>query len=101
MSEEQSSPPAPLGDMVGRLMRRVIARSRAELGRAARTSRAQVEIRSAQRDLDHFWIRLGKSSYNLAETGEIDHPALRRAMRRIDDLEARIGHLRAGEDPAD
>lgn len=79
-----------LGDALARAVRRLMRRSRAELERAAQSGRARLELRQMNRDLDHFWIRLGKTAYHLVEAGELDHPALRKAMTRIDDLEASI-----------
>ncbi len=92
-----SEPPSPLGDLVSVLLRRAVNRGRAEIGKAARTGRQRLELRQAQRDLDHFWRRLGKTAHNLVESGEVDHPALRRAMSRIVELEERIDALRAGK----
>ena len=83
-----------LGDFLGRAVRRLVARGRNELGRAARNGREKLELRQLQRDLDHFWVRLGKTTYRLVEAGELDHPAFRKAMARIDELEARIDELR-------
>jgi hypothetical protein len=99
MADNNDAPAQPslLGDLVSDVLRRALQRSRTELGRAARSGRLQLELRQARRDLDHFWQRLGKTSYNLTESGEIDHPALRRAMTRIDELEERIDALRSGE----
>jgi hypothetical protein len=83
-----------LGDLVRRFIHKVVDRGRTELGRAARTGRSQLELRQLQKDLDHFWVRLGKTTARLVEGGEIDHPALRKAIQRIDELEARIDELR-------
>lgn len=83
-----------LGDVLSRALRRLLGRGRDELGRAARTGRHRLELRQLQKDLDHFWVRLGKTSYRLVEAGELDHPALRKAMERIDELEAKIDALR-------
>lgn len=91
--------PSPLGELVSHLLKRAVDRGRREIGRAAREGRVRFELRQAQRDLDHFWRRLGKTSYNLVESGEIDHPALQRAMSRIDALEQQIDDLRAGGSP--
>jgi hypothetical protein len=85
--------PPPLADALGQVFRRLLFRGRQELGRAATSGRARLELRQMQRDLDNFWIRLGKTSYRLVESGEIEHPALNKAMRRIDELEARILEL--------
>ncbi len=91
--EEERPELEPLGDTLNRVMRRLVGRSRHELERAARTSRDRLEIRQHKRDLDHFWARLGKTSYHLVEAGEIDHPALRKAIARIEELEAKIEAL--------
>ncbi len=97
--DEQQLQPI-LGDLLGRAVKRLVARGRRELGRAARTGRERLELRQAQRDLELFWVRLGKTAVRLVEAGEIDHPALRKAMARIDELEARIDELRARVPPA-
>lgn len=99
------SPPSPehpeakqlqpiLQDALAAAVRKLLHRSRAEIGRAARSGRELLELRQHQKDLDQFWVRLGKTAYHLVEGGEIDHPALRRAMSRIDELEASIEALR-------
>ncbi len=84
-----------LGDMLSHAMRRLLRRGRSELSRAAEASRAQLALRRQQADLAHFWVRLGKTAYHLVKAGEIDHPALRKAMRRIDELEGEIDASRA------
>jgi len=71
-------------------MRRLVERGRFEMEKAANRGRLRLESRQLQRDRDHFWKRLGKEAYHLVEAGEVDHPALRKAMSRIDDLEERI-----------
>lgn len=99
------TPPRPasledaIGDRVGRLFRRLLSRGRAEFGRAARSGRSQLEQRQLQKDRDHFWIRLGKTAARLVEGGELDHPALRKAMSRIDEIEARIDALKKRSEP--
>lgn len=85
-----------LGELLSKAVRRLLYRSRDGLSQAARTGRERLELRQLQRDLDHFHVRLGKTAYHLVNAGEIDHPALRRAMERIDELEQRIDSLRAG-----
>lgn len=83
-----------LSDLVLRMFRKVVDRSRTELGRAAKSGRSQLELRQLQKDLDHFWVRLGKTTARLVQGGEIDHPALRKALERIDEIEAKIDELR-------
>jgi hypothetical protein len=79
-----------VAELVTDLARRIVRRGRHELGRAAEVSRATLAQRQRQADLDAFWQRLGRTSYRLVEAGEIDHPALRKAMERIDELQAEI-----------
>lgn len=112
MVKDASPPPDPtpeprgleplFGDLIGRVFKRLARRSRAEFDRAAQSGKLRLELRQAQRDLDHFWMRLGRTASRLVEAGELDHPALRKAMERIDVLEARIDALRGpAERPSD
>ena len=87
------TPEGPIGELMVGLLRRLARRSRAEIERATSEGRHRLELRQMQRDRDAFWIRLGKSAYRLVESGEIDHPALRKAMERIEELERRIAEL--------
>ena len=89
-------------DLTGRvrgLFERAARRGRRELTRAAEVGRHQLELREARKDLESFWVRLGKTAYRLAEAGELDHPSIRKAMDRIDALEARIAALESGTLP--
>jgi hypothetical protein len=86
-----------LSDLIGRALKRLVRRSRTELSKAAEASRSHLALRQQQADLVHFWGRLGKTAYHLVQAGEIDHPALRKAMIRIDELEAQIDALRAAD----
>ncbi len=88
-----------VGDAVAHLVRRFVGRGRQQLERAARSGREQLELRQLRRDLDHFWARLGKTAYHLVQDAEIDHPALRKAMERIDELEARIDEISSTREP--
>ena len=90
-----------IGELLGQVMRRLLTRGRDGLGRAADSGRVRLELRQLQRDRDHFWIRLGKTAYRLAESGEIDHPALQKAMKRIDELERKIRSLEGGSSTPD
>jgi hypothetical protein len=95
MSDDKKDDLKPLGDLLARAVRRLVGRGRSELGKAAKSGRSKLELRQLQKDLDHFWARLGKTSRRLVEAGEIDHPALRKAMERIDELERQIDQLRS------
>lgn len=101
-SEEAPSLQRLLGEALVQSLERLVRRGRAEAGRVAHTGRHRLMQRQLQKDLDHFWARLGKTAYHLVQGGEIDHPALRRAMERIDELERKIDELRsstAEDDP--
>ncbi|MCB9681365.1 MAG: hypothetical protein H6733_07810 [Alphaproteobacteria bacterium] len=115
MSEPRSTPPsAPtplpavgnLSDVLQDALRRLVAESRDRIVRAADDGRVLLKVRGLQRDRDALWIRLGKIAYRLTESGELDHPALHKAMQHIDDLEDEIARLRvelsaSGDDEAD
>jgi hypothetical protein len=79
-----------MADALQHLMRRVLRRGRVEMERAAGTGRRRLELRQLRKDRDHFWIRLGKTAQQLVLAGEVDHPALRKAMARIDAIEAEL-----------
>ncbi|MCB9678397.1 MAG: hypothetical protein H6737_25060 [Alphaproteobacteria bacterium] len=93
--DESTFEPAPLADALALLVKRALRRSRQELSRAADGQRRRLELRQKRRDLEHFWIRLGKTAHRLVEAGEIDHPALRKAMTRIAELEAELEETEA------
>jgi hypothetical protein len=81
-----------MGERVVRAVRRLVRQ-------AAQSGRDRLELRQHEKDLEHFWIRLGKTARRLVEAGEIDHPALAQAIRRIDDLEAKIDGMRGRSAP--
>ena len=85
----------PVTELLRTLVGRAARRGREELARAADVGRSQLELRQARKDLQEFWVRLGKTAYRLAESGESDHPALIKARERIDELESRIRDLEA------
>lgn len=83
------------GDLLTTAVRRLVRRGRKEVERVADRSRHRLELRQRQKDLDHFWVRLGKTAWRLVEAGEIDHPSLRKAMERIAELERSIDDLKS------
>lgn len=89
-----------LGDALVHLMGRIARKGRASLGRAAEAGRVALETRQKQKDLEHFWARLGKTAHHLVEAGEIDHPALRKAMDRIEMLEEELAERGLAPDGA-
>lgn len=92
--ERAVTEPPPLADALGAVVRRLVYLGRQELTRTAKTGRLRLELRQLQSDRDRFWIRLGKSAYRLVEAGELEHPALAKAMSRIDELELQIEELK-------
>lgn len=90
MSEETREEGALVADLMVQVVRRLVRRGRVEVERAAETSRRRLELRQLRRDRDHFWMRMGKTAQQLVLAGEIDHPALRKAMVRIDEIEAEL-----------
>ncbi|MBT3222969.1 MAG: hypothetical protein HN348_28160, partial [Proteobacteria bacterium] len=93
-ANREMGPPAPLQDALAQLLKRMLNRGQSGIEKMANRGRSRLELRQMQKDLDHFWIRLGKTAYHLSNGGEIDHPGIRKAMERIDELEAHIDELR-------
>ena len=91
-------------DLTGRMLNlfgRAEKRGRQELSRSLDAGRHQLELRQARRDLESFWIRLGKTAYRLSEADELEHPSIKKAVARIAELERRIEALEQGRDPDD
>ncbi len=78
--------PELLNTFAAGIARRGRARVRKRLG----ATRAHLERRQLEQDRQHFWVRLGKTAYQLANDGEIDHPAIRKAVQRIKELEQQL-----------
>src|SRR5690349_1134420 len=83
MGDDERPFESALASRMARAVRRIVERGRSGL-----------ERRQLHRDLDQFWVRLGKTAFRLVEAGEIDHPALRKAMDRIAELEGQIDAAR-------
>ena len=84
------TPPAPVADLLLDIARRVAWRGRTGLRKAMETSRSELERRQAERDLDHFWRRLGQQAHRLVHEGQVDHPDLVASVARIDGMRDRI-----------
>ena len=80
-------------------LRRLWQASMGTLEEAVGVGRNQLRARALQRDLDHFWIRLGKTAWRLVEAGEVSHPALEKAVARIRELEEEIAALSRADEP--
>jgi hypothetical protein len=77
---------------------RLLTAGRERLLGAVDAGRSQLRVRALQRDLDHFWIRLGKTAWRLVEAGEVHHPALDKAVERIRELEEELQALQRDQD---
>jgi hypothetical protein len=95
------APPKPsgkiprVGAIVSELVEYAISTSQHSIVRAAESGRSRLEERQLRKDLDHFWVRLGKTSFHLLAAGEIDHPALHKAATRINTLERQLEEVHA------
>jgi hypothetical protein len=83
-----------MGAIVSELAEYAIATCQHTVIKAAESGRSRLQERQLKKDLDHFWVRLGKTSFHLLEAGEIDHPALKKAASRINALEVELSQLR-------
>ena len=90
MSDGSRQDDSQLTDAMLQLAKRAFNKSRTRVDWAAEKAKKRLEKRQMKKDLDHFWVRLGKTAHNLVEAGEIDHPALRKAMVRIAELESQL-----------
>jgi hypothetical protein len=93
-----SSPLHNVRELISTRVEAWVDRSTTQLLQGMRWAREEGEhrlrLRTLQRDLDYFWIRLGKTAYRLAESGEIEHVGLERTMERIQALQEEIRTLR-------
>jgi len=92
MSEEETS---QVTDLVSDLARNVARRGRDGLRRRLGSTRVHLERRQLQADREAFWIRLGKTAYRLSEQGEVQHPAIDKAVQRIRELQRELDALDA------
>ena len=72
------------------LVRNAVSYSSSGIETLLSTQKAKAEQRLIQRDLEHFWLRLGKTAYHLHKDGALDHPAITKAAERIDKLKEEI-----------
>lgn len=97
MADDENGPLSraqpPIRELLGEVVRRIAKRSRLGLRGAADNGRLRLELRQLLRDRDNFWARLGKTAWRLQESGEINHPALEKAMSRIQEIESKIHEL--------
>ncbi len=100
----------PRADAMVDMLGKVLKAGREGAEKVARMGRERLLLRQLRTDRDRLYRKLGKESRQLLETGDLDHPGLRRAVGRIAELEGRIAEVeeairRGGEavepDPAD
>ena len=90
MSDEEGLP-VGLRDLAKMAARR----GRTRVKRGLSTTRTHLERRQLEQDRKDFWIRLGKTAMQLTEDGDISHPEIDRAIRRIRELEDELNRLNA------
>jgi hypothetical protein len=79
-------------DLLRAALHRVTAGGKSGLKSVSQAGKSQIETRQNRRELEHYWIRLGKTAFHLTEAGELDHPALHKAIERVKSLQERIAH---------
>lgn len=90
-----------LNTLLSDALRRLLDEGKRGVQQAKEQGRSRIRMVALQRDLDAFWTRLGKVAYRLAQSGEIDHPALEKAVSHIDEIEQELDTLRAIVGPGD
>jgi hypothetical protein len=92
-SDQEPAAPNPIprvGAIVSELLEHALNSGQHSIVRAAESGRSRLEERQLRKDLEHFWVRLGKTAFHLLDAGEIDHPALHKAATRIHALERQL-----------
>jgi len=74
-------------------LKKIIGRSKSELGKMAASSRTRLDMRSLKKDRKRMIEKLGKEVFALAESEEISHPGLLRAVERIKLLDSQIEEI--------
>lgn len=92
---EDTAPAAQGSNPLQGAVERLLGKAADQVRRVADDGRLLIRIHGLQRDMDAFWVRLGKTAFRLAEAGEVDHPALTKAVERIMSIEAEIDRMRA------
>ena len=68
-------------------------RGKEEVRRLARDSKKQLELRSLKKDKHKMYEKIGREVERLIESGDIDHPGLRRGIERIHLLDKKIDSM--------
>ena len=74
-------------------LKKIIGRSKNELGKMAASGRTKLDVRSLQKDRKRMIEKLGKEVIALAESDEISHPGLLKAVSRVKTLDSQIEEL--------
>ena len=82
-----------VGAIVSEMLEHALNTGQHSIVRVAESGRHRLEERQLRKDLEHFWVRLGKTAFHLLEAGEIDHPALQKAATRINALERQLDEI--------
>ena len=86
MSFMDRSIPQNANEYLRSLVRNAVAFGSDGIGQLIKVQQSKSEQRSAQKELEHFWLRLGKTAYHLHKDGALEHPAISKAAERIDKL---------------
>ena len=79
--------------ILGALVTRASRRGSLGVEALIQSNRRRAERRQSQRELQHYWARLGKTAYHLTNAGELDHPAMHEAIRRIDSIKEDLARI--------
>ena len=74
-------------------LKKIIGRSKTELGKMASSGRTKLDKRALQRDRKRMIEKLGKEVMALAESDEISHPGLLKGVDRIKTLDSQIEEI--------
>ena len=89
MSEENEM----IADLAKNLLSAVRRRCAAQVQRLATDGRKKLELHSLKKDKHKMYEKIGREVERLIESGDVDHPGLRRGIERIHQLDEKITHL--------
>ena len=75
-------------------IKKILGRSKNELGKMAHSGRAKLDLRSLQKDRKRMVEKLGREVLALTESNEISHPGLLKAVSRIQTLDSQIEEIK-------
>ncbi len=80
-------------DAVVDLFGRMLKAGRTGAEKMARMGRERLLLRQLRADRDRLYRKLGKEVRQLLETGDLEHPGVRRAVGRIAEIDARVAEV--------